>query len=66
MSLPNKVCDEVSKLQVKTGARSKADVVSMSLSLSNKIIEMLQNGDQFYLENPDGSIDRLRFVGIDC
>jgi hypothetical protein len=59
MLLTDKDVENTEKLHRLTNSRTKAQAVSIALSLSSFLAEQRRNGAQIQLRHPDGTIERI-------
>jgi hypothetical protein len=59
MLLTDKDVENTEKLHRLTNSRTKAQAVSIALSLSSFLAEQRRNGAQIQLRHPDGTVERI-------
>lgn len=59
MILTDRDVTRTAKIREATGARSNAHAVSIALSLTNFLVEALENGEDLLLRKADGEFERV-------
>ncbi|MGH7056942.1 MAG: hypothetical protein ACREFZ_03535 [Acetobacteraceae bacterium] len=59
MILTDRDVAKTAKIREATSARSNAHAVSIALSLTNFIVEALENGEDLLLRKPSGEFERV-------
>jgi hypothetical protein len=65
MNLTERDVKNTEKLEKKMHTRSKAEAVSIALSITSSLADHLENGEKLFILNSKGETERLIIPGLD-
>jgi len=64
MRLEPKTLESISHLSEITGFSNRTEIVKSAITLTEKLVENIKKGGKVYIENDDGTKQRLTFSGL--